>query len=68
MTAPKCIKDGKQYFGLLITAAVLDLVWLILHFGGPVVRSLFEPEIAIFMPEDPNTSTIVSMLVFKCGP
>ena len=68
MTAPKCIKDERHYFGLLSTAAVLDLIWLIMHLGGPVIRSLFEPEIAIYMPEDPNSSVIVSLLLFRCGP
>ena len=54
ISAPKCIKSSKQYFGLLIFASILDIVWLVLHLGGPVIRSLFDTEIAIYMPEDPN--------------
>ena len=68
VAAPKCIKNGNNFLSLLTTAGALDVIWLIQHIGGPVVRSLFDPDIAFYTPEDPDSSLIISLLVYRCGP
>lgn len=67
-TAKIKVNTSKMYDEGIILGIIIVALWVLIHCGGAIIRSILYVDPFLVEPEDPTCSKAYTVICIKCGP